>query len=511
MAIVPITLPPGMMQNGTPYSRKNRWSEGNLVRWHDGSLRPIGGWEVRTDTDTGLDLTSLTATPADETVRDGFTWVDNSGARFYIFGSNEGASLLKPIGDPIDVTPAGFIGSANDPSTSDGFGDGYFGTGAFGTPRPVDTTAILGLFRWDFDTWGEEVLASAADPEFRGKVYALDPNATSPNDVLIVVPNAPTDVNGMVVTDERIVMTIGSDTESRIVRWSDRENREVWASTIDNYAGEYFLQGSGRLLAINKVLNQTLLITETDAHVARWVGAPFVYGFDKVADKCGALSKGAIQVTDRFAIWVGRRQFWLYDGTVRPLQCDVMDELVKSIDFLMVSKIHSVNVPEFNEIWWFYQSVDADEIDSYVAYDYLEEHWQTGKLNRTCAVSGSVFVSPVMVDDAGVIYNHELRTVEAVGAYAETGPLELSVGERNLTIDFVYLDTQAFADISFSFLGKQFPTDPVELTFGPYTYDNPLRVRATARQLRMRVDGLSNEWEVGNAMRFNVLSTTDER
>ena len=47
MPIIPIELPPGMMRNGTPYAARGRWVDGNFVRWHDGSLRPIGGWGQR--------------------------------------------------------------------------------------------------------------------------------------------------------------------------------------------------------------------------------------------------------------------------------------------------------------------------------------------------------------------------------------------------------------------------------------------------------------------------------
>jgi len=45
---IPLKLPPGIYRNGTQYQSAGRWYDANLVRWYDGTLRPIGGWRKRT-------------------------------------------------------------------------------------------------------------------------------------------------------------------------------------------------------------------------------------------------------------------------------------------------------------------------------------------------------------------------------------------------------------------------------------------------------------------------------
>ncbi len=45
MALLPIKIPPGFFRNATQYQAKNRWYDGNLVRFSEGRLRPIGGWQ----------------------------------------------------------------------------------------------------------------------------------------------------------------------------------------------------------------------------------------------------------------------------------------------------------------------------------------------------------------------------------------------------------------------------------------------------------------------------------
>ena len=50
MALLPIKIPPGFFRNATQYQAKNRWYTGNLVRFSEGRLRPIGGWQRLADT-----------------------------------------------------------------------------------------------------------------------------------------------------------------------------------------------------------------------------------------------------------------------------------------------------------------------------------------------------------------------------------------------------------------------------------------------------------------------------
>jgi len=49
MALLPIKIPSGFYRNATQYQAKNRWYNGNLVRFSEGRLRPIGGWHRLTN------------------------------------------------------------------------------------------------------------------------------------------------------------------------------------------------------------------------------------------------------------------------------------------------------------------------------------------------------------------------------------------------------------------------------------------------------------------------------
>ena len=44
MSLTKIKLPPGVYKNGTAYEAQGRWQDSNMMRWIDGTMRPIGGW-----------------------------------------------------------------------------------------------------------------------------------------------------------------------------------------------------------------------------------------------------------------------------------------------------------------------------------------------------------------------------------------------------------------------------------------------------------------------------------
>ena len=501
MTLVPINLPPGFYKNGTPYSGKNRWRDGNLVRWHDGSLRPIGGWTRLKLSDQNTDLPPLVADPAIEAIRDGAQWRTNTGSLLTVFGSNAGLYVIDATPLTTDVTPAGFVAGPKDPALRTGYGTGPYGRGPYGVGRRGGLARPEPALRWDFDNWGEDMLATTV---YRpGPIYAWSPGDAA----FVAIPGAPTDVSGMVVTDQRIVMAIGSETEARRVRWSSREDRGDWIADIADEAGGYTLPGSGDLMSINKVMGQVLILSESDGYVGRWLGAPYIYGFDRIGDGCSPLHGNAVVVTDRFAMWPGRRVVWMYDGTLRQVPCEVMDFWRADISLDNASKMSAFEVRNFNEVWWLYQSVGSTtgDVDSYIAFDYIEGHWTTGRLDRTCSVHPRIDTL-MMTDLNGAVWEHEREFVRVENAYAETGPLEIGNGDVNMAVADIFPDAQSFGEHTYTLYGRAMPTEP-EYTYGPYEFANPINTRAMGREIRMRVDGLTNRWEVGSSPRFKVRTS----
>lgn len=498
MAMLTAQIPPGMYYNGTPYDAVNRWHDVNLVRWHDGSMRAVGGWERRA-AESGSDLASLTATPDTETVRDCMTYRTLAGTAWSVYGSNAALYSIDYLGTKRNITPAGFVGGSNGPVDAVGFGVAAYGIRTYGTPRFASDAYPPATARWAFDMWGENVLASFEN----GRLYEYVPGAAA----AVLVANSPLNVQDHIVTDERIVMCIQNNaSDTRMVLWSDRENNTVWNSLETNYAGYYRLQGTGKLLGIYKVQGNILILSETDAHIGTYLGAPYVYGFERIGDECAPLGKRAVAATDRFIAWMSDGAFWLYDGTIKPLPCDILDYISEDMDYRTSSKIWCIVISNYSEIWWFYQSVtSSNDVDSYVCVNYNTGAWSRGRLARTAGYATGAFSTPIMVDDYGIIWNHEQRDIIPMGdVYAMTGPMELGQGDTNMAIRRVFPDVKEPDQVEYTFYASQSPVGD-KTAFGPYAYSMPIGTTGLCgRSIFMKITGATSRWSVGAKTRFDV-------
>ena len=143
---------------------------------------------------------------------------------------------------------------------------------------------------------------------------------------------------------------------------------------------------------------------------------------------------------------------------------------------------------KFNEIWWFYPSANAAEIDSYVIYNYMDQTWSIGSLDRTAWKDSNIYSNPLAIDGAGLQYNQE-SGVDAAGgainAFVETGFFNGDDNGDNIYfIDRVIPDVtySAGSSIKFTLKSKRFPQETA-ITKGPFA------VSASARELDLRSRG----------------------
>jgi hypothetical protein len=82
MPFVPLKLPPGISRPGTRYDARGRWFDSNLVRWYEGAMRPIGGWDPLRSTDPGGPIS------VGEPIRGMHAWRANDESVHLVFGSH---------------------------------------------------------------------------------------------------------------------------------------------------------------------------------------------------------------------------------------------------------------------------------------------------------------------------------------------------------------------------------------------------------------------------------------
>lgn len=481
MPLIELKLPPGLKQNGTDMQAEGRWRDGNLIRWTEDALGPVGGWIERMGT-------AYAAPP-----RGMLAWEENAGDRWIGAGTYNKLYASNASGTTSDITPAGLTAGLEDAAVNTGFGGGFFGTGFFGQPRP-DTGNYSEATTWDLDTWGQYLIAcSSAD----GKLYEWQLNTGTP---AAAITNAPTGCSNVVVTEERFIMALGADGDPRNIEWCDFEDNTVWTAASTNQAGDHKLQGAGRIMAGIRAQGQTLILTDRDAHRAVYAGPPVIYQFEKVGDACGLIARKAVANTPAGVFWMGQNGFFRYNGSsVEQIPCEIHDKVFKNRSTAQVSKCWAVANGQHNEVWFFYPSSTSVEVNSYAAFDYAQGIWTFGTLDRTAGVDRGIFRTPVWASDAGDVYDHETGfNYDSATIFVESGPLNIGAGENLSIVTEVIPDEVALGDAQLTIKSRLYPT-ATETTHGPYTAANPTSMRVKGRQLRMRIEGqTAGKWRIGN-------------
>lgn len=479
MPLIPLNIPPGVYRNGTDFQASNRWLDANLVRWVDGTMRPVGGWVQR-------DTVGASAPRA------AVSWRDLGGTRRYAAGFHNALKAVLASGTVIDITPGDLVAGDVNAEVNTGYGGSFYGLQRYGVVR-ADNGSYQEATTWALDNWGQNLLAcSVAD----GRILEWDLN---PANNAAPIAGAPINNFSMVVTAERFVFALGAGGNPRKVQWSDREDNTAWAPLVENEAGDFELQTNGQIMLGIKTRGQTLIITDHDAHAATYQGPPFIYGFERVGSACGVLSRRAAAAVDEGVFWMGRRGFHLYaGGVVQDIPSDVADYVFSSINGAQVSKVYAVSNQQHNEVWWFYPSATSNENDRYVVLNYAEKHWSIGQIQRTAAIDSGVFRDPIWFDAGGLSYDHETGLAHGgADVYAESGPISLANGDNVLVATMLIPDERTQGDVSATFRTRFHPND-VQRTYGPYSMANPTDVRFTGRQIRMRVDAEKMaDWRVG--------------
>lgn len=490
MALIPLKLPAGIYRNGTDLEGAGRWRDANLVRWENGSLRPVGGWSTRKDN-------AFAAAP-----RGMVTWKDNSGDHHIAAGTYNKLYHINPIGTVADITPTGFTAGSEDASENTGYGGSYYGVDDYGVQRESTGVDVFAT-TWDLDTWGEYLVACTADD---GKLYEWQLDHTTPTPAAVIT-NAPTSCLGLIVTEERFLMAFGAGGNPRKVQWSGRENNTVWTAAATNEAGDFELQTTGQYMDSCRVRGRTLIVTDNDAHTATYQGPPFVYGFERAGTACGAISRNSLAAVKEGAFWMGASSFFMFNGSaVQEVPCEVSDYVFNDINRDQISKVFAVHNSKFGEVWWFYPSGPSLENDRYVAFDYEEGHWSFGAIDRTAGVDRGVFDTPIWADSTGDVFNHERIGQSYGGAlpFVESGPISLGNGDTVMKVNNLIPDEDTQGEVTVSFKTRFHPND-TERSYGPYTAGNPTSVRFTGRQVRMRLDAVAaNDWRAG-VMRIEAI------
>lgn len=470
-----LRIAPGIYRSGTAYQSKGRWYDANLIRFTDGRIEPVGGWVQA----QGVTL--------DGPGRGMHAWRASNGGAYAGIGTVD--ALWAYDGDgAYDITPASFPAGNLVQAIVGGYGGGNYGDGNYGASGAGGKAEATS---WSLDNFGEYLVACASHD---GEIYEWQLSSATP---AAAVSNAPT-ARAVHVTAERFLFALGAGGNPRNIAWCDQEDNTTWTPSATNQAGDIDLQTEGTITRGFRCRGQSLILTTTDAHTARYQGLPFVYGFERVGESCGLVGSNAGVAFNGGAAWMSYETFFIFDGvSVKPVECEVSDLVFGDMNTDERPQIWAEHRSAFGEITWHYPSAASTYCDKYVTWNYRENHWTVGSLVRTSGIDAGVFKYPLATHHDGTLYEHENGWTDdgsprTTSVYLESGPVEIGDGDRVLAVTQVVPDEVTPGAFRLR-LATQFTPEGSVFNHGPYALTPYTDVRVTGRQLGIKIEGVSDE------------------
>jgi len=392
---------------------------------------------------------------------------------------------------------------------------------------------------WSHDNFGEDLIINPRDG---GLFYwdrstgltarAVELSATS---LLSGETSVPQICKQIIVSDsDRHVIAFGADAlgatltttqgngiqDPLLIRFSSQENPVDWFPTTTNTAGEIRLGGGSEFMQAVETKEQILVFTNKSLHAMKFIGPPFTFGIKELAKNITIMSPASAIAVDDSVYWMGVDTFYVYSGQTQQIPCAVKDKVFLNFNFEEKSKVHVGVNSEFTEIIWFYPSVNNNntEIDSYVTYNYGENVWYFGSLERQAWLDRGIRTLPVATGGQ-YLYNHEVGYDDdgsPMTAFVESAPMALGETGRFAFVSSIIPDinfngsTSTNPSVNFivkarTHSGSGFTQDDTEVAqrtatspVEAYTEKLDLRVRGRTFALKVEATTIGTKFKLGN-------------
>jgi len=497
----PFQIKPGVVRRGSEAEMTGRWYLTQLVRWVEGVMRPVGGWD-KVVFDAALPATA-------SKIRKMHTWIDKAGNKRTALLCDKHLYILE-TNTLHDISPVPAIVGPPDNLELGGYGDDIYSYDSYGTARPNQPQRRIIGPCFSLDNWGEDLLAMVSSD---GRLLRWKPS-DPPGSKAAVVAGAPIANRLFVVTPERHVMLMQMGGDPAAFGWCDQEDISDWVFTdITSMAGTYNIEPAGPIIAAKASRFGVTIFLPGAMYLSRYVGVPYVYSLEFVGKYTAPLTNASIIATADALFWPSADAFWQWNGsTMAPVDCDVLDWIQRNINdrYASVATMGTF-IGAQTECWWFFPSGDSKENDRYVIYNFQEQWWAIGQLSRTCGVSGNMVDYPLMSDGTNV-FRHEygLFYYDAPELpYAQSGAINIASGTRRSTLTRGIADTRAPPGDVLFYIGRS--TNRIANGVPASALEGPKRVRAdgkvdfrvTGRDLVVRIASARNgaqPWTFGQML-----------
>ena len=379
---------------------------------------------------------------------------------------------------------------------------------------------------WSQDNWGEDLIINVRDDNvyYWDATLGLTTRATALS-AQTGASDAPTTARQILVSDtDRHVICLGANTigttaqDLLLVRWSDQESAVNWTPQVTNTAGDQRLSSGSEIITGIETRQQILIWTDSSLYGMRFVGPPFTFSFNLLANNISIISPNAATAIGDRVFWMDKENFFVFTGQIQTIPCTVLRYVFDDLNYDESLKFFAGANRMFNEVFWFYCSSSSDDIDRYVKYNYEDNTWDIGSLSRTAWVDFGLHSKPRgagVADSLNYVYSHETGTTDdgtAMSPFIESSvfalgdgdqfsfisrlvpDIDISSSDSDTTVDYV-LKTRDYPGNSLTTNSTSSVTSTTEQAF--------LRSRARSAVLRIQSSASDVQWTLGD-VRFDI-------
>ena len=308
--------------------------------------------------------------------------------------------------------------------------------------------------------------------------------STGSGSVSLIV-DVPTAVNNFTVSDaSRFVIAFGCNDygqtviDPMLIRWSAQDDIYNWTPDATNQAGFTRLSHGSEIVTYVQTRQEIVVFTDSSVYSLQYLGPPYVWSSQLLGDNISIISPNATTQASGIVYWMGVDKFYLYDGRVQTLNCDLRRYVFQDLNQAQAAQVVCSTNEGFNEVWWFYPSGNSTAIDRYVVYNYAEKVWYYGTMSRTAWLDSGLREFPLAATYntttlTGKLINHEqgindnaTGTAAAIDAYISSSEFDIGDGHN---FGFVW---RVLPDLTFENADTAPNGDPATVTMELYGLAN---------------------------------------
>ena len=400
-----------------------------------------------------------------------------------------------------------------------------------GSLRPI----INPLTVWFFDNFDNDLIMNVAT-DSKGPIYywarGTDADPTSAlgtrADLLSNRSNAsdvPAEVGQIMVSQvDRHLLAFGAtpfgggDFDPLLIRFANQNEPENFTPTLDTSSAGFLRVSSGsRIITAFRTRQEILVYTDVSLHSFQYLGTSSgVFGLQELDTNISVASARSVAGASNVVYWMGADKFYVYNGRVDTLPCPLRDYVFNNINFNALVYVYAGTVEAQSEIWWFYPTANSTINDAYIVYNYKDNIWFYGNLNRSAWLDSHVRQYPQAVGD-NILFDHETSNDadgSAMSSFITSSDFDIGDGDKFTLINRI------IPDVDFS--GSEGTEPTVKLTVKPRNfpgnksgvnevdqkvietdvnvYTEQVFLRARARQMGFKIssDNLGTKWQLGS-------------